>query len=73
MMKYSIKEIVTGAPDDTQHQNNVPPKTSPIECDGVLLTKSQCHMVHIHIMIFLFEVLLTVTNVIAIVTGVIKN
>ena len=28
MMKYnSIKEIVTGAPNDTQHQNNAHPKT----------------------------------------------
>ena len=50
MMKYnSIKEIVTGAPNDTQHKNNAHPKTSPIDCDGVLLTNVQCHMVPISI------------------------
>ena len=39
MMKYNyIKEIVTGAPNDTQHQSNAHPKNSPIDCDGVLLT-----------------------------------
>ena len=39
MLKYySIKEIVTWAPNDILHQNNARPKTSPIDCDGVLLT-----------------------------------
>ena len=59
VMKYnSIKEIVTGAPNDTQHQNNAHQKTkqptnkqnSPIDCDGVLLTDVQCHMVPISIL-----------------------
>ena len=50
MIKYVIKqnsltEIVIGAPNDTQHQNNANPKNSPIDCDGVLLTNAQCHMV----------------------------
>ena len=36
MMEYNhIKEIVTGAPNDTQHQNNAHPKTSPIDCEKV--------------------------------------
>ena len=33
-----IKEIVTGAPNDAQHQDNAHPKTSPIDCGGALLT-----------------------------------
>ena len=50
MVKYnSIEEIVTGAPNDTQHQNNAHPKNSPLDCDGVLLTNVQCHMVPISI------------------------
>ena len=50
MVKYnSIEEIVTGAPNDTQHQNNAHPKNSPLDCDGVLLTNLQCHMVPISI------------------------
>ena len=49
MMVYnSIKKIVTGSPNDTQHQNNAHPKTSPIDFDGVLLTNAQCHMVPIY-------------------------
>ena len=37
IMKYnSIKEIVTGAPNDAQDQNNAHPKTSPIDCDVIL-------------------------------------
>ena len=48
MMKLnSIKEIETGAPYDTKHQNNAHPKTSPIDYDGVLLTNIQCHVVPI--------------------------
>ena len=35
MMKYNfIKEIVTDASNDSQHQNNAHPKHSPIDCDG---------------------------------------
>ena len=53
MMKYnSIKEIVTGAPIDTQHQNNAHSKSSPMDCDGG--AADQCTMSHgtyIHIMI----------------------
>ena len=30
----SNKGIVTGAPNDTQHQNNAHSKTSNIDCDG---------------------------------------
>ena len=30
MKQNSIQETVTGAPNDTQHQNNAHPKTSPI-------------------------------------------
>ena len=42
MMKYdSIKGLVTGAPNDTQHQNNAHPKVSSLDCDGVLLTNVQ--------------------------------
>ena len=48
--KYnSIKKIVTGAPNAIQHLNNAHPNTSPIDCDGVLLTIAQCHMVLISI------------------------
>ena len=52
MMKYkSIKEIVTGAPNDTQHQNNThTQKSSPVDCDGVLLTNAQFRMVPISIL-----------------------
>ena len=51
MMKWdSIKEIVTGAANDTQHQNNAHPKTSPIDCDGVLRNNVQCLMVPISIL-----------------------
>ena len=50
MMKYnSIREIVTGAPNDTEHQNNTHPKHSPIDCDGILLTNAQWHMVPLSI------------------------
>ena len=35
----------------TQHNNNTrPKKTSPIDCNGVLLTNVQCHMVPISIL-----------------------
>ena len=47
MMKLnSIKEIVTGASNDTQHQNNAHTKTNPTDCDWELLTNAQCHIVH---------------------------
>ena len=53
MMKWnSIKAIVTGVPNDNQHQNNAHPKTSNIECDGVLLTNAQCHMVPISLVAY---------------------
>ena len=33
MMKLnSIKEIVTGAPNDAQHHNNAHPKNIPMDC-----------------------------------------
>ena len=51
MMKYYyVKKIVTGTLNDTQHPNNASPKTSPIDCDGVLLTNAQCHMAPISIL-----------------------
>ena len=40
MHKNSIKEIVTGAPNDTHHQSNAHPKSNPLACDGVLLTNA---------------------------------
>ena len=49
MKSNSTKEIATGAPNDTLHQNNAHPQKSPIDCDGVLLTNAQCHMVPISI------------------------
>ena len=36
--------------NDTQHQNNAHPKSSAIDCDGVLLTNAQCHMAPISIL-----------------------
>ena len=46
MMKYNyIKETVTGAPNDTQRQNNAHPKTCPVDCDGVLLTNVQRYFI----------------------------
>ena len=47
---YSIKEIVTKAPNDTQHQNNAHPKTILIDCNGVLLANVQCRRVPIFIL-----------------------
>ena len=48
MMKYkSLKEIVKGAHNDTQHQNSTHPKISSIDYDGVQLTNGQCHVVPI--------------------------
>ena len=44
-----VKDIVKGAHDDTQHQNNTHTKNNPIECDRVKLTKAQCHMVPLSI------------------------
>ena len=50
MMEWdSIREIVKGEPNDTQHQNNAHPKNSPIDCDWVQLANAQCHMVPISI------------------------
>ena len=38
MLKFSyIKELVKGTHNDTQHQDNAHPKSSPIDCDGVQL------------------------------------
>ena len=51
IMKYnSIKKLINGTHNDTQHQNNAHPNTSPIECDGVQLTNVQNHMVPISIL-----------------------
>ena len=41
---------MTEAPNDIQQQNDAHPKTSPIDCDGVLLTDVQYHMVPISIL-----------------------
>ena len=50
-MKYKyIKQIIRGAHNDIQHQNNAHPKNCPIDCDGVQLTNAQCHMVPISIL-----------------------
>ena len=49
MKENSTKEIVKGAQNDTQHQNSVHPKNSPLDCDGVHLTDAQCHIVLISI------------------------
>ena len=40
--------------NDTQQQNNAHPKTNPIDCDGVRLTKAQCHMVPVSIHLWAF-------------------
>ena len=49
-MKYnSIKELVRGTHNDTQHQNTAHPKNSPKDCDGVQLASAQCHTVPIFI------------------------
>ena len=48
--KNSIKKMIRGAPNDTQHQNNAHTKKGPIDCDGVLLTNVQCCMVPIPIL-----------------------
>ena len=37
-----LKEIIKGAHNDTQHQNNAHPENSPIDCDGMQLTNAQC-------------------------------
>ena len=51
MMKYYyIKKVVTGAPNDTQRQNNAHPQNSHVDCDKVLLANVQCHMVPISIL-----------------------
>ena len=44
-----MMKIVTGAPNDTQQQDNVHTKNSLIDSDGVLLTNVQCHMVPVSI------------------------
>ena len=50
IIKYnSVKDVVKVAPNDTQHQNNAHPKSSPIDCDGVQPTNAQCQMVPISI------------------------
>ena len=43
-------EIVAGATNDTKHQNNAHPKTSPIDCDRALLADVQYHLVPISIL-----------------------
>ena len=55
MKKISIKAMVTGAPNDTQHQNKAHPQNSTIDSDGVLLTNAQCNTVQL-IDKFMFEV-----------------
>ena len=51
MMNWnSIREILKGEQNDTQHRNNSQPITSPIYYDGVQLTYVQCHMVPISIL-----------------------
>ena len=51
MMKWnSIKEILKGAHNDTQHQNSARLRTSAIDCDGVQLTNAKYHMVPISIL-----------------------
>ena len=50
MMKYNyIKDVVKGAPSDTQHQK-MHKQNSPINCDGMQLTSAQCHMAPISIL-----------------------
>ena len=34
----TVKEFVKGKHNDTQHQNNPRPKTSPIDCDAAQMT-----------------------------------
>ena len=51
MIKYnSITEILTGAPNDTEHQNNALPKKQSYRLWWVLLTNAQCHIVPISIL-----------------------
>ena len=45
-----IKEIVKGAPNDTPHQTDAHPKTSPRDCDGLRQTNVQWHMVFLSIL-----------------------
>ena len=47
MKQNSIKEIVNGVHNDTQHQKSSHPKTRPKDCDRAQLTNAQCHMVPI--------------------------
>ena len=45
MMKYnSIKEIVEGGHNHTQHQKSTHTIPSPIDCDGVQLTNTQWYL-----------------------------
>ena len=48
--KNSIKEIVKGAQNDTQHKNSTHPRASPIDCNVTQLTNAQCHMVPLSIL-----------------------
>ena len=46
-MKYNfIKELVKGTHNDTQHQNNAHPKSSPIDCGMAQLANAQYHTIH---------------------------
>ena len=49
-MKYNyVQEILKEAHNNTHHQDNTPPKNSPIACDGAQLANAQCHMVSLSI------------------------
>ena len=50
MIIYSIKELLKGTHNNTQHHNNAHPTSSPVDCDEVQLTNEQCHMVLISIL-----------------------
>ena len=50
MKKHSIKEIVKGAQNDTQHKNSTRQRASPIDCNVTQLTNAQCHMVPLSIL-----------------------
>ena len=51
MKWHSIKELVKGAYNGSQHQNGIHHKTSPIDCDRVIKCScSKSHGTNIHIM-----------------------
>ena len=45
---HSIREIVKGEPNDTQHQNNAHQKKRPIDCDWVQLASAQWYLYPYH-------------------------